>query len=82
MVKNPPTIQETQKMPIWLFNPQVGKIPWIRKWQSTPVFLSEESYGQRSLVGYSPYGRKELDMTEAAEHTHVPKAQRTLVVVV
>ena len=37
---------------------------WRRKWQPTPVFLPEESHGQRSLVGYSPQGRKELDTTE------------------
>ena len=35
-------------------NPWVGKIPWRRSWQSTPVFLSGESHGQKSLVGYSP----------------------------
>ena len=33
-------------------------------WQPTPVFLPGESHGWRSLVGYSPWGRKELDMTE------------------
>ena len=37
---------------------------WRRKWQPTPVFLPGISHGQRSLVGYSPCGRKELDMTE------------------
>ena len=36
------------------FNPWVGKIPWRRAWQPTPVFLPGESHGQRSLVGYSP----------------------------
>ena len=45
-------------------NPWVGKIPWRRKWQPTPVFLPGESHGQRSLVGYSPWGPKESDMTE------------------
>ena len=44
------------------FDPWVGKIPWR---QPTPVFLPGESHGQRSLVGYSPWSRKELDMTEA-----------------
>ena len=43
------------------FNPWVGKIPWRKTWQSTPVFLPRESHGQRSLVGYSPWGCKELD---------------------
>ena len=46
------------------FSPCVGKIPWRRKWQPTLVFLPGESHGQRSLVDYSPWGRKELDMTE------------------
>ena len=47
------------------FDPWVGKIPRRRAWQPTPVFLPGESCGQRSLVGYSPWGRKELDTTEA-----------------
>ena len=40
------------------------KIPWRRKWQPTPVFLPGESHEQSSLVGYSPWGLKELDVTE------------------
>ena len=62
MIKNPPEMLET-----WV---QVGrsswggKILWRRTWQSTPVFLPRESHGQRSLVCYSPWGHKELDMTE------------------
>ena len=36
------------------FNPWVRKILWRRAWQPTPVFLPEESHGQRSLVGCSP----------------------------
>ena len=40
------------------------KIPWSRKWQLTPIFLPEKFHGQRSPVGYSPWGRKESDMTE------------------
>ena len=43
---------------------------WRRKWQPTPVFLPGESHEQRSLVGYSPWGHKELDMTESLRHTH------------
>ena len=46
------------------FNPCVGKIPWRRKWQPTPVFLPGKSHGRRSLVAYSPWGRKESDRTE------------------
>ena len=38
----------------------LGKIPWRRKWKPTPVFLPEESHGQRSLAGYSPWGHKEM----------------------
>ena len=45
-------------------NPWVGKIPWRRKWQPTPVFLPGESHGQRSLAGYSPWGGKESGMAE------------------
>ena len=46
------------------FNPWVRKIPWRRKWQPTPVFLPGDSHGWRSLVGYSPGGRKESDTNE------------------
>ena len=45
-------------------NPWVGKIPWRRKWQPTPVFLPGKSHGPRSLVGYCPWGHKESDTTE------------------
>ena len=41
-----------------------------RKWQPTPVFLSRESHGQRSLVGYSLWGHKESDTTEQLTCTH------------
>ena len=46
------------------FNPYVEKIPWRRKWQPTLLFLPGESHGQRSLLGYCPWGCKESDMTE------------------
>ena len=46
------------------FDPWVGKMPWRREWQPTPVFLPEEFLGQRSLAGYNPWGHKELDTTE------------------
>jgi hypothetical protein len=39
-------------------------LPWRRKWQSTSVLLPGEFHGLRSLVGYSPWSRKESDMTE------------------
>ena len=56
--KNPPTMQETQVR----FLGQED--PLKKKWQPTPVFLPGKSHGQRSLVVYSPLGRKESDMTE------------------
>ena len=46
------------------FNPWVRKIPWRGKWQPTPVFLPREFHGQRSLVGYSPWGCNESNTTE------------------
>ena len=42
----------------------VGKISQRREWRPTPGFLPGESHGQRSLVGYSPWGRKGSDTTE------------------
>ena len=42
------------------FNTWIRKIPWRRKWQPTPLFLSGESHGQRILAGYSPRGCKSL----------------------
>ena len=66
-VKNPPAMQETQEMMV----PSLGgEDPWRRAWQATPVFLSGESHGQRSLAGYSPQGHKEQDMTEL-DGTHI-----------
>ena len=46
------------------FDPWIGKIPWKREWQPTPVFLPGEFHGQRSLAGYSPWSYKEKDTTE------------------
>jgi len=48
--------------------PRVGKIPWRRKWQPTPLFLPGKSHGQRSLEDYSPQGCKETDTTD---HTYI-----------
>ena len=49
-VQNLPAVQETG------FDPWARKIPWRREWQPTPVFWPGKSHGQRSLVGYSPWG--------------------------
>ena len=65
MIKNPPEMQET-----WVGSlGWVGKIPWRRGWLPTPVFLPGESHGWRSLVGYSPWGCKESDITEQLHFT-------------
>ena len=50
------------------FDPWIRKIPWRRAWQPTLVFLPGEPRGQRSLVGSSPWGHKELDMIEGTLH--------------
>ena len=58
------------------FDAWVGKIPWRRKWQPTPGLLSGKSHGQRSLVGYSPWSRKESDMTERLHFTSGGRQRR------
>ena len=70
-VKNPPAMQETQETPeTWV---QVQSLGWEnprrRKWQPTPLFLPGKFHGQSSLVGYSPWGRKESDTTERLSTT-------------
>ena len=55
------------------FNPWVGKIPWSRKWQPTPVFLAGKFHRQRSLADYSPWSCKESDRT-GHTHTHVTQS--------
>ena len=51
VVKNPPASAGDVKR--HNFDPWVGKIPWRRTWQPTPIFLPRESHGQRNLAGYS-----------------------------
>ena len=53
VVKNSPANAGDMGFDLW-----VGTIPWRRKWQPTPVLLPGEFYGQKSLAGYSPQGRK------------------------
>ena len=58
MVKNPPAnVRDKGSIP------RLGRFPWKKKWQPTPVFLPGKSHGQRSLAGYSPWGHKGSDMT-------------------
>ena len=65
--------EQAQRVKNWLqcrrrgrhwFDPWVGKIPWRRKLQSTPVFLLEKSHEQKSLAGYNPKGIQEWNTTE------------------
>ena len=64
MVKNPPAMQETQ---VWSLG---GEDPLRREWQPVPAFLPGESHGQWSLVGYSPWGCRESDMTQRLTLLH------------
>ena len=72
-------LEPRHRLPTWLsgkeptcqyrrqgFDPWVGKIPWRRKWQPSPVFLPGKYHGRRSLMGYSPWGCKEWDRAEYA----------------
>ena len=74
----PTSLMDTWSFPWWLrrssiclqcrkprFSPWIGKIPWTRKWQPTPVFLPGDAHGQRSLVGYNPWACQESDTPEA-----------------
>ena len=62
MVKNPPAnagdIRDVGSIP------ELGRFPWGRKWQPTPLFLPGEFHGQKSLVGCRPCGLKQSDPTE------------------
>ena len=61
------------------FDPWVRKIPWRKKWQPSPVLLPGKFHGWRSLVGYSPWGRKESDTTERLHfHFHSVKKEAWL----
>ena len=66
MVKNLPAMQKTQVQSL------VGKIPWRREWQPSPVFLPGEFHGQRSLAGYSPWSNQESDTPEQLTHFNLP----------
>ena len=50
--------------------PSLGRSPWRRKWQPTPVFLPRESHGQRSLADYSPWGRKRVRHNLATKNNY------------
>ena len=65
MVKRLSTMRET------LVRSLGWEDPWRRKWQPTPVLLPGKSHGRRSLVGYSPWGHRESDMTERLHSTFI-----------
>ena len=65
MVKNPPATAGDARNAGLVSG--LGWFPWSGEWEPTSVFLPEKFQGQRSLVGYSPWGGKDLDFTE---HTH------------
>ena len=72
MLPSPQMVLEVKKLPASAGNirhsgstPGSGRFPWRSAWQPNPVFLPRESHGQRSLSGYSPWGCKESDTTEA-----------------
>ena len=72
-VKNPPALQETQEM-------QVGspgrEDPLEEDMATHSRILAEKSQGQRNLVGYSPWGHKESDMTEGmSRHAHISRSE-------
>ena len=73
VVKNPPA--NAGDIMRCGFDPGVGKIPWRRTWQSTPVFLPGESHGQRCLAGYSPWSRRSRTrlklLSKAKQSKHV-----------
>ena len=75
MVKNPPANAGDARDEGLI--PGLERSPWRRKWQPTLVFLPGKFQGQRSLVGYSPWAHKELDMTEQLPPTSKKKKKRT-----
>ena len=57
------------------FIPSVWKIPWSKKWQSTPAFLPGKFHGQRNLVGYSHWGHKGKSQTLLSDWTYTQIAR-------
>ena len=56
------------------FIPGSGGFLWSRKWQPTPVFLARKFHGQRSLAGYSPWGRKQTHPEWLSKHARTASA--------
>ena len=51
--------------------PELGRFPWMRKWQPTSVLLAGESHEQGILDGYSPHSHKDSDSIEAIDHVRI-----------
>ena len=62
---------------MWVQTLGWGDSPREGKWQPTPVFLPGKPHGQRSLVGYSPWGHKESDKTEQLSHQASKQGMRS-----
>ena len=60
------------------FDRWVRKVPWSRKWQPTPVFLTGKSHGHRSLAGCSPWNRKRVEHDLRTKQQQTP--QRAFIV--
>ena len=73
-VKSPTAVQETRARSLGREDP-LGQ----GEGQPTPVFVPEELHGQRSPAGYSPWGLKELDMTERLTHTDTQTFESILI---
>ena len=65
------TFLGSNSVTLFVSTPWVGKIPWRREWQPTPVFLPGDSHGQRRLMGYSPGVAKSwTQLSNSHFHTH------------
>ena len=73
---NSSTVTTLPLPPLTYEQNNILKVNWRRAWQPTPVFLSGESHGQRSLTGYSPWSCTESDMTEVTKHNSLKKEKR------
>ena len=69
--------QEVKRLSV-MWETWVRKIRWRRKWQPTPVLLPGKFHGWRNLVGYSPWGCKELDTTEQLHFTSMTPSADSL----
>ena len=79
-IKNLPAIFNAGDIKDISLIPGLGRSPGEGKWKATPVFLLGKSQGQRSLVGCSPWGPRELDTTAATEYMWQQNTEHTMCV--